>query len=105
MDIDKECISLCDAINLIPGIHTIESCCGHGEHPYRIWFKARNIKCLPRLLYWFDGCHCGHYGWKVLVKTDCGCSPATFLVEGPIGDQAYKESDHIAELLREEANA
>ena len=100
---DKECIKLCNAMNSLPGIHTIESCCGHNKTPYRIWFWTKNLKTLPRLLYYFDRCHCDFCNWKVLVTTDCGMSPVTFLIEGPIGNQAYSESKKIAELLREEA--
>jgi hypothetical protein len=96
---DPECIKLCDAMNKVPGIRTIESCCGHGERPYRIWFKSKNLKSLPLLLYWFDRCHVGYPGWNVSVSTDCAMSPVTFMVEGPIG--AYSESDDIAKSLEE----
>ena len=52
---DQECIKLCDAINKLPGITTIESCCGHGKTPFRIWFVTANVESLPPLLYWMDG--------------------------------------------------
>ena len=35
---DPECIPLCNALNTIKGIKTIESCCGHGEQPFMVWF-------------------------------------------------------------------
>ncbi len=54
-NMDPECVRLCDAMNAFPGIRTVESCCGHGKKPYRIWFKARDLLVLPRLLYYFDG--------------------------------------------------
>lgn len=38
---DPECIELCDALNGLPGIRTIESCCGHGKEPFRVFFIAR----------------------------------------------------------------
>ena len=50
---DKECIKLCDMINNFEGIRTIESCCGHGKHEYRIWFEADDLKFLPPVLYYF----------------------------------------------------
>ena len=81
-NIDEECVALCDAMNSVPGILTTSSCCGHGKYEYRIFFHADSLEVLPPLLYWFDGCHCGYYGWKVHVATDCGCSPAYFYVEG-----------------------
>lgn len=96
-DVDKECVRLCKVINQIPGIYSRESCCGHGEHPYHIWFSTDSLEALPNLLYWFDGCHCGFYEWYVKVRTDCGKSPAIFYIEGPVG--AYDEADKIAEII------
>ena len=29
---DKECIELCEAMNLFHNIQTVESCCGHGKN-------------------------------------------------------------------------
>lgn len=97
--IDIECIALCDAINLFPGIQTLESCCGHGEKSFRIWFSADNLEALPTVLYYFDGCHCSFYGWHVVATTDCGMSPVKFMVEGPIGKDAYQEAKVIAKLM------
>ena len=53
--IDPECIGLCQAMNAMPGITTVESCCGHGETPFQIWFKVARLRDLPRFLYWVDG--------------------------------------------------
>ena len=97
---DKECVKLCAAINLFDDIRTIESCCGHGEKPYRIWFRANNFKALPRILYFLDGCHSGYYDWKVIIKTDCGMSYPSLMIEGPIG--AYDQAEHISKLLTSE---
>lgn len=93
-DMDPQCIKLCDAMNALKGITTFESCCGHGRSPFRIYFRVDDLKNLPPLLYWFDSCHSGYTGWKVYVTTDCGMSPATFVVEGPVG--AFEEADQIA---------
>lgn len=65
---DKECIELCDAMNALPGIQTIESCCGHGNSPYRIYFRVakdddRGLFFLTRCVdmrYWKYG-----YLWKI----------------------------------------
>ena len=91
---DMECIKLCEAMNTMPGIRTTESCCGHNKDNFHIWFDAENLDSLPALLYWFAGCHCGHYDWRVTVKTDCAMNPVSFCVEGPVG--AYNEADDIA---------
>lgn len=103
--IDKECIDLCAAINDIPGLRTVESCCGHGERTYKIWFKAETLEWLPSLLYFCDSCHVG-FNWKCLATTDCGMSPVTFLLESESkGQKAYEESKiiskHVMEHLQE----
>ncbi len=43
---DAECVDLCDAINSMKGITTIESCCGHNYQPYRIFFRCTQIPAL-----------------------------------------------------------
>lgn len=103
-DMDKECVVLCAAMNRIKGIRTVSSCCGHGKHPYRIYFQPRSLAALPPLLYWFDACHCGHYGWTVVVYTDCSAAGPFFRVEGPVGPEAYVEAGDIAYLLTGEAD-
>ena len=35
--IDEEVLQLCNAINALPSLKTIGSCCGHGKTPFRIW--------------------------------------------------------------------
>lgn len=98
-DLDPEVEALCRAMNSAPGIMTTNSCCGHGEQPYRIWFISSSLDALPPLLYWFMACHCGCYGWRVEVTTDCGMKPVDFMVEGPKGQEAYDQSVRIARLL------
>lgn len=98
-DLDDECLLLCQAMNGVLGIHTVESCAGHGTKPLRIWFQVEDIDDLPALLYWFDSCHCGFPGWVVHVRTDCAYSEATFCLEGPVGEKAYVEANTIANLL------
>ncbi len=98
-DIDPECRALCEALNRLPGIRTTESCCGHGESPFRIWFMADSLDALPRVAYWFDGCHSGEYDWRIIASTDCGMSPISFMAEGPVGD--YAGAEIIAEKLTE----
>jgi hypothetical protein len=94
---DLECAVLCDAVNLISGIITTDSCCGHNERPYRIWFVAENLEVLPDLLYWLNSCHSGDYNWNCQVITDCSRAPVRFLIEGPVGD--YEAAYNIAKLI------
>ena len=100
---DPECVALCNAMNRFEGIETYESCCGHGNDNFCIWFSAESLKVLPALLYWFSPCHSGVYGWKVCATTDCACSPATFRAESErMGDEAYGESNLIAKYMNED---
>jgi len=102
---DVECVVLCDAINLYsPKIMTVESCCGHGERPYKIWLhiKPEGLAELPHILYYLDTCHTGRAGWSCEVYTDCAMSPVTFKITGPIGEQAYEDALEIARLIRED---
>src|SRR5437870_3675057 len=60
--LDEECLEICQAMNSLPGIITVESCCGHGTDPYRIFFRLDDetpdglfdglLDGLPALLYW-----------------------------------------------------
>jgi hypothetical protein len=98
-DLDQEILGLCQAMNEVPGIQTVESCCGHGDRPVRVWFTARSLEDLPALLYWFSSCHSGQYGWQVIARTDCSQSPVVFTAEGPPG--GYLAADAIARAMRE----
>lgn len=51
---DKECVAFCAAVNMLPGICTVESCCGHGERPFHVWFEAESLGALPKICYWLD---------------------------------------------------
>lgn len=90
---DKECIALCDAINTLPGIRTIHSCCGHGRQPFRIWLMARFLSALPPLA----TCLSEYRGWRCTVETG---DPVCFLIEGPTGAQAYREAKEIAKDMK-----
>ena len=70
---DHECIKLCNSINKIPGIETIESCCSHRLDNFNIWFIVDNLEKLPILLYFCDPCHVG-FRWWCKVYTDCDMS-------------------------------
>lgn len=92
-----------DAINLLHGLRTIESCCGHGEHPFWIWLRADDVASLMPLNYWIDRCHSGLDGWRLTVDTDCSHEPESvkFRLEGPTDAAGYEEARLIATLLVE----
>ena len=98
---DKECFFLCKAINKIPGIGTVDSCYGHGDHTFRIFFHASSLEHLPILLYYLDPCHVG-FRWWCKVTTDCSMAPATFRIESvAMGEEAYKQAQTIADKIEE----
>ena len=48
-DMDRECIEICNTFNRLPNTETTESCSGHGQHTFWIFFKCTNIDVLTRL--------------------------------------------------------
>ena len=106
---------LCAKLINLKAVYYHKSCCGHGKNSFRIWFKVKGLKYLPPLLYWFDGCHSGLYGWTVRVRTDCAMSPVHFCAEcrlkavfpKPDGtveeypENPYAQAEHIAGLMVE----
>lgn len=98
-NMDPECVALCNAINSIPYLHTIESCCGHGKDYFRIWLFCENNLFLPILLYFLDSCHID-FDWDCIVKTDCAMSPVHFCIQSrSTGDVAYREAAKITEEI------
>jgi len=60
---DSETANLCEAMNVLPGITTIESCCGQGENSVDVWFMVdgsmRGLFFLTwcvDIRYWKHGC-------------------------------------------------
>ena len=86
--IDKECRCLVRALNKIPGIKTIESCCGHIDREFSIWFTAKTIKNLYVIARCLDRRYCGPEGWSCIVEdTDLTERPVVFrLTSGDIRD-------------------
>ena len=99
-DLDAEVRELCEAINALAGVATVESCCGHGKQPFRIWLRVKDPADLLPLLWASDRCHSGQSGWRVVVYTDCAASHVTWMLEGPAG--AYKAAAVISAVLRDE---
>lgn len=46
---DREIVSLCDALNSLPGVHTSESCGGHGIHQAEVFFFCTSLKSLAKI--------------------------------------------------------
>jgi hypothetical protein len=88
-------------MNAFPGIFTTSSCCGHGRELFHVFFMAESLEALPELLYWFDACHTGEYGWRVRAYTDCSADRVSFVAEGPCG--GYESAGKIAKCMREQS--
>ncbi len=103
--IDPECMELCIALNVIPGIATTESCCGHERRPFRIWFVSDSIKSLATLMEILAryGSHGTPSKWTVSIPIEYWAHkrreyPVVLLFEGPTG--AYKQANEIASLIK-----
>ncbi len=95
---DIECIAICDAVNQIPGLRTVESCCGHGKDKFRVFFDVDDLSALPRLLYY---CYFRHIGfrWNCFVETFDKEKVNFYIESESIGEKAYFESKKIAHAL------
>jgi hypothetical protein len=117
---DAEVLDLCNAMNALPGIETLESCCGHSAGPFMIFFRIKDTqeglffltRCVDRR-YWKYG-----YLWKIelsvgdmmhddldLVFKDYAL-PITFLLHsGPIvGEDAYAQAKDLVENMNHHIN-
>lgn len=93
-DIDYEICELIRLINMVEGIETVESCCGHEKEPCRIWFKADNIECLTK--FWYRYLYCNPNWHIVLNMTDVDIdnkewNTPTYLLETTFSDFFYTE--------------
>jgi len=104
-DMDYECVPLCNALNAIPGIRTVESCCGHSKTEFMIWFvlhdrsKVRYLNVVARV---FDRRYGGIPGWTCqLDNHDLPKDTPFFLVRSGSfrGAQACEHSKRIAENI------
>lgn len=111
---DKECIKLCDALNRLPSVRTIESCCGHGTYNFTIYFYATDIRvinALGRLMSHNYSPYCWykdendeyHEDWR--IKLDICDSmdfnhDILFCLEGNKDNKnLFKEADEMADYL------
>jgi hypothetical protein len=90
---DAECVDLCDTINSMKGLETVESCCGHNYQPYRIFFKCYDLSALRFLQSCIDGRYWEFgYKWRITSYiSDTGPEPLTFMLES--------ESSNLTEIM------
>lgn len=78
--IDEEIEGLMKALNLIPGVTTQASCCGHGRDSFYVWLQCSTLESIVGIRRVFNGCiHCDgtrtHYNveispYRVMVDHD-----------------------------------
>ena len=101
-EMDPEARILVLAMNKLPGIHTFESCCGHGRDQFRIWFEAEShrhvavLKDVIETCEWPQGERWTIESWQALpgqyILRSTDTTPAT-----------YGQSRMIAWSVRERA--
>ena len=97
---DPECVVLCDAMNTLFGIVTRESCCGHGVHPFRVWFSAGNFSQLKPIWNAIHGLGWDWHRWHVEATGYPAAEDVYFLLEGPVNGQYQAAA--IAACLKEQ---
>lgn len=110
---DKEVIGLCDKLNSIPGIKTVESCSGHNKTSFNIWFKYDRpendgLMLLVRSIdsrYW-------EYGndWSITLSVsdimEDDSRPVMYLISsGDVkGKEAYKQAKDLIDNIDHHIN-
>lgn len=100
---DEHCIRICDKLNTLPGVETIESCEGHGKHAFNVWFDCTDINSLNFIMFMFSKRY-SSYGqnWNVMLADSDNRNPKimNFLLTSignyghvTLGEEAYKQID------------
>lgn len=77
---DKECVALCDVLNSIPGLQTVESCCGHNRNPFQVFFTSTTLVALEALL---QTVHAVAPEWQVRAAWANPREGVYFCLQGP----------------------
>jgi hypothetical protein len=100
--IDTECQRLVCALNLIPGIETLSSCCGHGSHEFYVFFCISGTGGLDFLVSTLGS---NNMDWSVQVyfgnRKSNGDGTMFYLATTSVGDEAYAAADSLATALRD----
>lgn len=95
IDMDPECIYLCDVINKIWGIKTTESCCGHGKLEYCITIVVYDEKYLNIIT---D--NISLFRWELeKINMDKDYPNLYNLISIEKGEKAYRQADTIAKNI------
>jgi hypothetical protein len=117
-----EVVDLCKVINALPGVITTESCYGHGETTYKIWFKVdgsplsrlNENSCLQGLFF-LTRCLDKRYfefgdQWAITLSvgdmyTERGLYPTMFLLESKaLGESALVQAQSLIKNMEDHLN-
>lgn len=104
---DREVLPLCNALNSLPGITTISSCCGHGERRFSIIFTVgesrEGLFFLARCVnsrYWRYG-HLWHIELDIADAWDSKNLPIYYELHSGnvVGSTAYQQAEFLLENM------
>ena len=95
--LDKEVAPLVDAMNAMKGIVTVESCCGHGEDPFRVWFYAESVNTVRPLFEVVST----RRGWRITFEEHNSERDRDYIfcLKGPKGVLAYTQAVELAAAI------
>lgn len=94
-ELDSEVVSLVKSLNLIPGITTKGSCCGHGKEELWVSFIVENISYVKKL-----SCFLDKNIWHEISLDRSDPQARLFIIKTKeFGEKAYKAADDLAKKL------
>jgi len=109
---DNEVIKLCEVINSMPGLETIESCCGHGKNVFKIFFKI-NPDPTNEGLFFLTRCIDNRYwkygdNWNIILTISDAFKnnlPILGILESTtMGKESYDEAEDLIENIKHHFN-
>lgn len=114
-DMDLQCVHLCDAICALPGVTTVESCCGHGKESFQVFIEVDTAvhpaaglffltRCVDRR-YWEYG-HLWNFELHVADLSLSGRLPIVYYLHSGnvVGEEAYKQAESLLENMNYHLN-
>lgn len=99
---DREMVRLCDVLNSLPGIHTVESCAGHGERPMRVLFACKSLKSLAKIQHAVDIRYGGMKNpWRIECCTTDTPEHGTSLLFDLSSEKPYKTARNFLPVEEE----
>lgn len=88
---DREIVHLCNVLNSLPGIYTVESCAGHGKLPMSVLFACKSLKSLAKIQHAIDIRYSGQKNpWRITGYTTDTPQHGTSLLFDLASEKPYK---------------